>query len=227
MNKHEFEIKDKQRSNLPDFLKTGQNTATPGRVSQIIAFNKIVHINTIGTHNKQDQTIITITDDLRTFSRSAVITDSSPNSTISAIWNYWCKPYGYPETISFKQGKVQTSKLEKMINDLAPLEHRVSCRSRNDTFNTEVEQQWQQSQHETSEEEFVHTLNFFYGLQEPRNEQYLGNTTRTIDNNYEDLTEANEDTGNDDEPESDFGDLEQVSNEQPTNLRRRKSVSQC
>jgi hypothetical protein len=60
---------------------------------------------------------------------------------ISAIWNYWCKTYGFPETISFKQGKVQTSKLERMINDLAPLEQTVSCQSRKDTFNTEIEQQ--------------------------------------------------------------------------------------
>jgi hypothetical protein len=93
MNEHEFEIKDKQKSDLPDFLKKGQNIATPRRVSQNITFNKIVHVDTIGTYNKADKMIITITDDLRTFSRSAVITDSSSNSTISAIWNHWCKPY--------------------------------------------------------------------------------------------------------------------------------------
>jgi hypothetical protein len=122
---------------------------------------------------------------------------------------------------------VQTSKLEKMINNLATLEHRVSCRSRDDTFNTEIQQQWQQNQNEISEEEFVHTLNFFCGLQEPINEQHLGNTNRAINNNYEDLTEADEDTEDEDELESDFGDLEQIGDEQPTNLRRRKSISLC
>jgi hypothetical protein len=127
MNDHEFEIKDKQKSDLPDFLKKGQNLAEPVQVSQAIAFNKIVHVDTINTHTKPDKIIFTITDDSRTFSTSAVVTDSRPNSMISAIWNYWCKPYGYPETISFTQGKVQTSKLEKNINDLAPLEQRLSC----------------------------------------------------------------------------------------------------
>jgi hypothetical protein len=102
MNDHEFEIKGKQKSDLSDFLKKGQNIAEPGRVSQTIAFNKIVHVDTIITHTKPDKTIITITDDSKTFSTSAVTTDSCPDSTISAIWNYWCKPYGYPETISFK-----------------------------------------------------------------------------------------------------------------------------
>ncbi len=127
MNNHEFEIKDKQKSDLPDFLKKGQNIAEPGQISQTVAFNKIVHVDTINTHSKPDKTIITIMDDSRRFSTSAFITDSGPYSTISVIRNYWCRPYGYPETISFKQGKVQTSKLEKIIIDLVPLEHRVSC----------------------------------------------------------------------------------------------------
>jgi hypothetical protein len=54
--------------------------------------------------------IISITDESGTFATSAFSPDSGLDSTISAIWNYWCKPYGFPETISFKQGKVQTSK---------------------------------------------------------------------------------------------------------------------
>jgi hypothetical protein len=227
MNDHKFEIKDKQKSDLPDFLKERQNIAEPGRASQTIDFNIIVHVDTINTHTKPDKMIITITDNSRTFSTSAVITGSGPNSMISAIWNYWYKPYGYPETISFKQGKVQTSKLEKMINDLAPLEQRVNCRSRKDTFNKEIERQWQQNQREISEEEFVHTLNFFYDLQKPRSGRHLGNTTRAINDNYEHLTEVNEDMEDEDEPESDFGDLEQISNDQPTNPRKRKSVSLC
>jgi hypothetical protein len=86
---------------------------------------------------------------------------------ITALRDYWFNPYGYPKTISFIQGKVQTSRLEKIINDLAPLKQRVTCKSRSDTFNTEVEQQWKQNQQETSQEEFVHTVNFFHGLQEP------------------------------------------------------------
>ncbi len=161
MNDHEFEIENRQKSDLPDFLKKKQNLSEPRRASQTVDFNKIVHVNTIDTHTDPDKTIITITDDSRTFSTSAVITGRGPNSMISAVWNYWHKTYGYPEIFSFKQGKVQNSKVEKMINDLAPLEQRVNCQSRKDTFNTEIEQQWQQNQQEISEEEFVHTVNFF------------------------------------------------------------------
>jgi hypothetical protein len=73
MNDHEFEIKDKQKSDLPDFLKKGQNIAEPGQINQIIAFDKTVHVNTIYTHSKPDKTIIIITDDSNTFSTSAVI----------------------------------------------------------------------------------------------------------------------------------------------------------
>jgi len=140
MNDHEFEIKDRQQSDLPEFLKKHQNIMELGPVSEITNFNKIVHVNTVNTYTNSGKSIIVITDNSRSFSTSAVIIDSEPNSMISAIWNYCCKPYGFPETISFKQGKVQTSKLERMINDLATLEQTVSCRSRKDTFNTEIEQ---------------------------------------------------------------------------------------
>ncbi len=227
MSEHEFKIRDKQESDLPDFLKRGPTNTTQVRASQPITFNKTAHVDTIRTNNKTENAILTIMDDSRTFSTSAVITDSSPTSTITALWNHWFKPYGYPETISFKQGKVQTSKLEKRINNLAPLKQRVTCRSRSDTFNTEVEQQWQQNQHEILEEEFVHTINFLCGLQEPKNEEHLSNTTGGVNESYEDHPETDIDSENEDEPESDFGELEQLSDVQPTNLMRRKSVSLC
>jgi hypothetical protein len=161
----------------------------PAQDRQAAAFNRIVHVDTINTHSKSGKTILVITDDARTLSTSAVITNSGPDSTISAIWNYWCKPYRFPETIYFKQGKVQTSKLEKILNDLAPLEQRISCRSRKDTFNTEIEQQWQQNQHETSEEEFIRTLNFFCNLQNPANGEQSSKNPETF-NDYDDLTEV-------------------------------------
>jgi hypothetical protein len=126
-----------------------------------------------------------------------------------------------------KSANQQTSKLEKLINDLAPLEQRVSCRSRKDTFNTEIEQQWQQNQHEISEEEFVHTLNFLCDLQKPGNGKHVGNTTRAFNDNYEDLTEVNENAEDGDKLESNFEDLGHIGNDQPTNSKKRKSVSLC
>jgi hypothetical protein len=100
---------------LPEFLKKGQNDTTQVRASQPVTFNKTVHVDKIYTNTKPENTIITITNDSRTFSISAIIPDNSTTSTVNALWDDWFKPYGYPEMISFKQGKVQTSRLEKMI----------------------------------------------------------------------------------------------------------------
>jgi hypothetical protein len=99
---------------------------------------------------------------------------------------------------------VQTSKLGKRINDLAPLEHRISCRSRKDTFNTEIERQWQLSQHELYEEEFVHALNFLCNLQKPAKIKPLGDTLETFNDNYEDLADFDDTTEDSDDHEREF-----------------------
>ncbi len=226
MSEHEFEIRDKQKSDLPEFLKKGQNHTTQVRASQPITFNKTVHVDTICTNTKPENTIITITDDSSTFSISAIITDSSITSTVNALWDYWFKPYGYPEMISFKQGKVQTSRLEKIINDLAPLKQKVTCKSRSDIFNTEVEQQWQQNQHEISEDEFVHTINFLHGLQEPETKEPLSNTNGGFNEITEDTSETDDDSDNKDDTER-FKPLSHLCNERPIQLARRKSLSLC
>jgi hypothetical protein len=96
-----------------------------------------------------------------------------------------------------------------------------------DTFNTEVEQQWQQNQHEMTVKEFVHTINFLCGLQKPRNEGPFSNNTGRVNESYKDPPEDDDDLDNEDKSESDFGDLDQISDEQPTNPIRRKSISLC
>jgi hypothetical protein len=106
-------------------------------------------------------------DDTRTFTQVAIIANSGIDSTASAIWHYWCQPYGPPETILLNQGKVRASKLESRINDFMPLEQKISCRSRKDTFNQQVQQQWQQNQYDISAEEFAQNLNFLCNLQSP------------------------------------------------------------
>ena len=113
MNDHNLKIKDIQKSNLPNSLRKGQNMKKPEPTSQNKTTNKSVHVDTINTHTKPGKTIISIMDDSQTFAISAVILDSRTNLTVSAIWNYWCKP----ETILIKQGKVQTSRLGKRIHD--------------------------------------------------------------------------------------------------------------
>ncbi len=106
------------------------------------------------------QAILSITDDTRTFNHVAVLTDDKIDSIAATIWHHWCQPYGNPETILSNQGKVWTSKLGSRINMFMPLEQRISCRSEKEIFNPEVRQHWQQSQLDTSAEEFALNWNF-------------------------------------------------------------------
>jgi hypothetical protein len=94
MSEHDFEIKDKQKSELPDFLKKEQNDTTQIQVCQPVTINKAVHVDTICTIHEPKKTINTITDDSSSVSRSAVLSNSSTTSTINALWDYWFKPYG-------------------------------------------------------------------------------------------------------------------------------------
>jgi hypothetical protein len=168
---HNFKIEDRQIADLPDFLKKrqmceGQEDTKPNRV-----FNKVIHVDLINgdTDSKvtSGKTILSITDDTRTFTQVAVIMNSEIDSTVSAIWHLWCQPYGSPETIMFNQGKVQTSKLETRINNFMPLAEKIMCRSQKDTFNQEIQQQWRQNQNDILAEEFARNLNFLCNLQGP------------------------------------------------------------
>jgi hypothetical protein len=156
---HNFKIRDRQKADLPDFLKkrqTEEGRENPGRDQ---AFNKVIHVDLIHANLQRaeasDRTILSITDDTRTFNKVTVLANDKIDSTAEAIWHHWCQPYGPPETILSNQGKVWTSKLESRINNFMPLEQKISCRSGKDTFNQEVQQQWRQSQHDTSAEEFA------------------------------------------------------------------------
>ncbi len=91
----------------------------------------------------------------------------------------------------------------------------------------EIEQQWHQNQHEISEEEFVHVLNFLCNLQKPPHKRHLVDTPETFKNNYDDLTDIVEATEDKDELEGDLEELLQLDDNQPINTRKRKSVSLC
>jgi len=231
MNDHDFEVQDRQKLELPDFLKKKQKMEDPKRLDQDQPFNKTIHVDLIDTQTNlgkaPSKTIISITDDSRTFSTSAVLSDSGIDSTVSAIWSHWCQLYGFPETILFKQGKVQTSKLESQINELMPLGHKISCQSRKDNFNPEIEQQWQQNQDDISEEEFVHTLNFFCNLQNLARTKSSGNNQEHFNGNYEDLTDVEDFTGGEDDLEDDYEELPLIGNQQLHHSSKRKHVSLC
>jgi hypothetical protein len=126
---HDFKIQDRQRADLPDFLKRRQVWEGHEDPEQNRAFNKVVHVDLINadTNESPGKTILSITDDTRTFTQVTVIANRGIDSTVSAIWHLWCQPYGPLETIMFNQGKVQTSKLESRINNFMPLAQKISC----------------------------------------------------------------------------------------------------
>jgi hypothetical protein len=109
----------------------GQEDTEPNR-----AFNKVIHVDLISADTDSEvtsgKTILSITDDTRTFTQIAVIANSEIDSMFSTIWHLWCQPYGHPETIMFNQGKVRTSKLESRINNFMPLTTKVICPSQKD-----------------------------------------------------------------------------------------------
>jgi hypothetical protein len=99
MTEHDFELQDRQSLDLPDFLKKKQTPEKPKCPDQ--DFNKTIHVDLIdiSTNLGPGETILSITDDSRTFCKLAVIPDSGLDSAVSAIYHYWCQPYGLPETI--------------------------------------------------------------------------------------------------------------------------------
>ncbi len=108
-----------------------------------------------------------------------------------------------------------------------PLEQKISCRSRKGTFNTEMEQQWQQNQGDISEEEFVHTLNFFCNLQSPDRTKFSDNNQERFNGNYDDLTDIEDFKGNGDDTEDEYEVLPQIDYQQPRQFNKRKQVSLC
>jgi hypothetical protein len=201
MIEHDFEIQDRQTADLPDYLKRRQIKEEREISGRNQAFNKVIHMDLIDANshgtNVSDRAILSITDDTRTFSRVAVLADDKVDSTAAAIWHHWCQPYGNPETILSNRGKVWTSKLESRINNFMPLEPKINCRSKKETFNSEVRQQWQQSRQDTSAEEFAHHWNFLCDLQGPATSKSGPDSNNGVDQNLEDVenfVEANNET---------------------------------
>jgi hypothetical protein len=227
MSEHDFEIRDKQKSNLPDSLKTGQQKACQIPISKTEQFNKIIHVDTFSTVTTLEKIILTITDDFTAFSVSTIMPDNSTTTTVTALRDHWFKTYRYPDTISIKQGKVEVSKLQKKINDWAPLEQGVTCKSRNMTFNNEIQQQWEQNQQEISEEEFISTINFLHELQEPEQAQDWDNLNSGDHWITEDHLETDDTSEDEDEVEYDLDSSLHFGNDQMTYQPKRINISLC
>ncbi len=223
MIEHDFEIQDRQKADLPDFLKKRQIEEETRSSGQDQAFNKVIHVDLIKAdpHNTTvpEQAILSITDDTRTFSQVTVLTDDKIDAIAVAIWHHWCQPYGHPETILSNQGKVWTSKLGSRINNVMPLEQRIHCRSEKKIFNPEVRQQWQQNQPDTSADEFAQHWNFLYNFQSPAKFKTGSNNLDEVDQNLDDIEDFVEEEPN--IPNNHFEVLGQ------NKLLVRKSISLC
>jgi hypothetical protein len=222
---HDFRIQDRQKADLPDFLKKRQRCGGQEETEPNRAFNKVIHVDLINadtdSNGTPSKTILSITDDTRTFTQVAVMADSEIDSTVSAIWHLWCQPYGPPETIMLNQGKVRAGKLESRINDCIPMVSKISCRSRKNTFNQEIQQQWQQNKYEVSADEFAQNWNFLCNLQSP-------DTARTGYPNHKHLDGAHQNISEDEyfteeETDADYRKLE----EQPRISHKRKPIGLC
>jgi hypothetical protein len=194
---HDFKTLDRQKADLPCSLKKRQTGNEPecSRLDQ--AFNKVIHVDLIDVNhhgpNASARAILSITDDTRTFTRLAVLADDKIDSVATTIWHHWCQPYGNPGMIQSNRGKVWTSKLESRINKLGPLEQKITCRSKKETFNPEIRQQWQQSQLDTSAEEFAQVWNFLCNLQALDNAESGFDSLSQVDQDLDDIEDFVED----------------------------------
>jgi hypothetical protein len=97
MIEHDFESRNRQEADLPGFLKKRQ-IKEGGEISgQDQAFNKVIHVDLIKadphSNTVTNPAILSITDDTRTFSQIAVLTDDKIDAIAGAIWHHWCQPY--------------------------------------------------------------------------------------------------------------------------------------
>ncbi len=74
-----------------------------------------------------------------------------------------------------------------------PLKQKINCRSEKDSFNQEVQQQWQQGRHDTSAEEFVQNWNFLCKLQGPAKSNPDHDRLDEADQNLDDVKDFVED----------------------------------
>jgi hypothetical protein len=197
MINHDFKMLDRQKADLPYHLKKRQTGNKPELSGLDQAFNKVIHVDLIDiNHYGPDasaRAILSITDDTRTFTRLAVMADDQIDSVATTIWHHWCQPYGNPETIRSNRGKVWTSKLESRINNLGPLEPKITCRSEKENFNSEIRQQWQQSRLDTSAEEFAQAWNLLCNLRALGKAESGFDSLSQVDQDLDDIKDFVED----------------------------------
>ncbi len=167
MSEHHFNTKNCQTSNIPLKLKQKQQFLQINEVNNQ-NFNKIVHIDTFQSISHTNNVITAITDEATAYSITTISDVTDPDFLLKDLQNKWFVQFDIPDTLLLKQGKVPISKLQQKINQIAPLTRTIKCKIRNNTFNTDTEQQWQQTRHQIHKEEFTSAMNLFHNLQNPQ-----------------------------------------------------------
>jgi hypothetical protein len=127
MSEHNFDTKTRQRGNILEFLKQKQTNVLDKLVDNTQKFYETIHVDTFHITEQSEEAIVTITDESTAYSVSTILNSDNTTFIITNLKNQWFDKYGYPGTIFFKKGKVQVSKLEKKINELATLETIMTC----------------------------------------------------------------------------------------------------
>jgi len=100
-----------------------------------------------------------------------------------------------------------------------PLGQKISCRSGKETFNQDVQQQWQQNWHDTSAEEFAQNWNFLCNFQGPAKSRIDHGCLSGTHQNLDDIEDFMKD-------DTDFEEEKFEALEREKNLKR-KRVSLC
>ncbi len=83
--------------------------------------------------------------------------------------------------------------MESRINNLGPLEPKITCRSEKENFNPEIRQQRQQSRLDTSAEEFAQAWNSLCNLGTPGKAESGFDNLSQIDQDLDDIEDFVED----------------------------------
>ncbi len=100
-----------------------------------------------------------------------------------------------------------------------PLETKINCQIEREIFNQEIRQQWQQSQPDTSAEEFAQNWNFLCNLQSPAKPRPGYDRINDVNDNLEDVEDFVED-----DTDIDDHDFEVLGREK---FLQRKRISLC
>jgi hypothetical protein len=109
--------------------------------------------------------------------------------------------------------------LESRINNLRPLEPKITCRSEKENFNPEIRQQWHQSRLDTSAEEFAQAWNFLCNLRAPGKAESGFDSLSQVDQDLDDIEDFVED-----DVGLEYHHFEELEREKPI---RRRQVSLC